>query len=142
MKIGKNSEINMNLYVFNYKGIKIGSHSHINRSCFIDARAGVTIGNNVSISHNVSIITGSHDIQSINFSGVFRPIKIDDYVWIGINSTILQGVHIGKGAVVAAGSVVTKDIPPYTIVGGVPAKIISTRIKNINYQCKWEDYFV
>ena len=142
MKIGINSVINMGLYTFSMKNIIIGNDTHINRNCFLDARGHIFIGNNVSISHNVSIITGSHDYNSSRFYGSYLPIRIDDYVWIGINATVLQNVHISKGAVIAAGSVVTKDVPPYAIVGGIPAKIIGYRNKNLSYKCKWETPFV
>ena len=103
---------------------------------------GITIGDNVSISHNVSIVTGGHDLNSRDFVGVFKPIEISNYVWIGLNVTILQGITIGKGAVVAAGSVVTKDIPSYAIVAGVPAKIIGERNRSLEYRCSWTVPFV
>lgn len=142
MKIGKHSVINMGLHIFSPNKIQIGEYTHINRNCFIDARGTCFIGNNVSISHNVSIVTGSHDCNSLNFYGKYLPIHIGDYAWIGINATILQNVHIGEGAVVAAGSVVTKDVPPYTIVGGVPAKVIGFRNENLDYHCQWKIPFI
>ena len=142
MNISNNSIINMNLYLVNAKQITIGSHTHINRNCFLDGRAGITIGDGVSISHNVSIITGGHDYNSPSFTGRFCPITIGSHVWIGINAIILQGVTIGNGAVIAAGAVVTKDVPPYTVVGGVPAKFICNRNKDLKYQCHWDKPFV
>lgn len=125
-------------YIMNTNRLHIGNYTHINRGCLIDARGGITIQNSVSISHNVSIITGSHDVQSPIFMGVFKPIIIEDYVWIGANATILQGVTLGKGAVISAGAVVTKDVEPYNIVAGVPAKTIGKRTTNLHYQAKWE----
>ena len=142
MKIGRGTMLNMGQYIFNPNKITIGNYTNINRGCFIDGRGGCHIGNSVSISHKVSIVTGSHDANSINFSGIYLPILIKDYAWIGINAVILQGVVIGEGAVVAAGSVVTKDVPAYTIVGGIPAKVIGTRKKNLDYKCKWMIPFV
>lgn len=142
LRVGKQSVINMGLYTFSMNKICIGEYTHINRGCFIDGRGFCFIGNNVSISHNVSIVTGSHDCNTKNFYGKYLPIKIDDYVWIGVNATILQNVHIGKGAVVAAGAVVTKDVPPYAVVGGVPAKIIGKRTDDLDYQCLWKTPFV
>lgn len=134
LKIGS-SFIMKNSYIMTPQKIKIGEHSHINRGCLLDGRGSITIGDNVSISHNVSIITGSHKINAPNFSAKFLPIKIEDYVWIGANATILQNVTIGKGAVICAGAVVTKDIVPYSIVAGVPAKQIGIRNKELNYKC-------
>lgn len=142
IKIGKNSILNMSQYITSPHRISIGENTHINRGCFIDGRGSCFIGNNVSISHNVSLVTGGHDYNSKTFSGIYVPITIKDYAWIGINVTILQGIVIGKGAVVAAGSVVTKDVEDFTIVGGIPAKVIGKRRHDLDYKCKWELPFV
>lgn len=142
MRIGKHSEANMGLYLFAPKNIVIGEYTHINKDCFIDGRGGCTIGNNVSISHRVSIVTGSHDSNNRFFAERHLPIVINDYAWIGVNATILQNVTIGEGAVVAAGAVVTKDVPPFAIVGGVPAKVIGQRNKDLDYHCSWKIPFV
>ncbi len=140
-RIGKGTFIMKKNYFINPNLLTIGEYSHINRDCIIDARGQINIGSSVSVSHRVNIMTGSHDIQSHNFNGVFKPIVINDYVWIGVGATILQGVTIGKGAVVCAGAVVNKDIPDFTIVGGVPAKVLGQRYNNIEYKCKWETPF-
>jgi acetyltransferase-like isoleucine patch superfamily enzyme len=142
MQIGTNTILNMAQYIFSPNLIQIGNNTHINKGCFLDGRGSCIIGNSVSISHNVSIITGSHDAQQKDFRGVYLPIIIKDYAWIGINAIILCGVTIGKGAVVAAGSVVIKDVPDYAIVGGIPAKIIGKRPEELEYECKWTIPFV
>ena len=142
MQIGEGSEINMLQYIISPNHIRIGTYSHINQGCILDARSPILIGNNVSISHRVALMTGGHDFNHKNFAGVFKPIIIHDYVWIGVNATILQGVTIGEGAVVAAGAVVISDVPPYTVVGGVPARIITTRRTDLNYKCKFGVPFV
>lgn len=141
LKIGRHSEINIGVYFLSPYRIRIGHDCHINRKCFLDGRGSIMIGNNVSISHHVSIVTGSHDANSDDFKPLFKPVMIHDYAWIGINATILQGVTIGKGAVVAAGSIVTHDVMENEIVGGVPAKHISTRTSALNYKCRWERFF-
>ena len=100
----------------------------------------LSIGNYCSIAHNVAFILSSDHptnyISTYPFKAMYMgeecgiskgDIIIDDDVWIGYNATILSGVHIGQGAIIAAGSVVTKDVPPYAIVGGVPAKVIKYR---------------
>lgn len=135
MKIGKGSFVMRKCYFMNANLLTIGRYSHINRGCLIDARGKITIGDNVSISHNVNVVTGGHDACSPTFVGIFKPIIIQDYAWIGVGCTILQGVTIGKGAVVAAGAVVTRDVGDYEIVAGIPAKKIGTRPKNLDYHC-------
>ena len=97
---------------------------------------GVKIGNNVCIASYVKLITGSHNINSPEFEAVFSPIVIEDYAWICTGATIIQGVRIGEGAVVAAGAVVTHNVKPYTVVGGVPAKEITTRSRDLEYHPK------
>lgn len=136
-RIGKGSVINMKQYFYHPKALSIGEYTHINRGCILDSRGSITIGNSVSISYNVTILTGGHDAFSPVFAGKFYPVIINDYAWIGAGATILQGVSIGEGAVVAAGAVVTSDVEPYTIVGGVPARKIGERPRNLNYKCEW-----
>lgn len=135
MKIGEKTTINMKTYVLSPKLITIGKSSHINRGDILDGRGGLSIGDNVSISYNVVIMTGSHKVNSETFEGNFKPIIIKDNAWIGVNATILNGITIGRGAVVAAGAVVTKDIENYDIVAGIPATKIAHRNENINYTC-------
>ena len=135
-KIGKRTIIDIGWYVMGQQKLKIGPQCHINRNCMLDARGGLTIGNNVSVSHNVCFVTGSHDYNTPDFKYVDGPIIVDDNVWIGLNVTILKNVHIGEGAVVAAGALVTKDIPPFEVWGGVPAKKIGERTcHEIQYNC-------
>ena len=136
--IGKGSFIMKKNYLLNPNRLTMGSYSHINRGCTIDARGNITIGNNVSISHGVYIMTGSHDHQDKSFIGRFLPISIADYAWVGVGAVVLQGVRIGKGAVVCAGAVVTKDVGDYEIVGGVPAKKIGERTHDLDYLCLWD----
>lgn len=133
LSIKKNSHIDMNAYLIAPRYIKIGENSHINQNCFLDGRGNLTIGNNVSISHYVKLCTGGHDINSPQFIGQHGTIIIEDYCWIGIGAIILKNVRLGEGSVVAAGSVVTKDVLPYEIVGGVPAKTIGHRSTGLVY---------
>ncbi len=123
---------------FVFRGLlDIGENTTINRNCFLDCRGGIIIGNNVSISPNVHLITADHDINKRDFPFQSGLIKIEDYVFVGSRATILKGVKLGKGSVVCAGSVVTKDINDYEIVAGIPAKKIGERIKNLDYSCSW-----
>ncbi|HSJ66766.1 MAG TPA: acyltransferase [Anditalea sp.] len=112
--------------IFVKRGAKliVGNNSRIN-GVHISASAEIIIGNNVRIGPYTIIQDDDfHNVTDTNEAGKKKPIIIEDDVWISSRATILKGVTIGKGAVVGAGSVVTKDIPPYTLVGGVPAKAI------------------
>ncbi len=109
------------------KNISIGRNVFINSGCCFQDQGGITISDNVLIGHNVVLATLNHDMNPDKRGGMFpSPIRIEKNVWIGSNSTILPGVIIRKNAVVAAGAVVTKDVPENTVVGGVPARIIKT----------------
>jgi acetyltransferase-like isoleucine patch superfamily enzyme len=136
VKIGKGSSIHKNAFFYDKK-LQIGVNSTINRKCHLDCRAQISIGNNVSISPECSFITGDHDYNSPNFAYRSAPIYVGDYVWLGTRATILPGVSIGKGAIVCAGAVVTKNVEAYAIVGGVPAKKIGERTQNLTYSARW-----
>lgn len=113
------------LYIDYGKPVTIGRGCFIQQCCTFFGRGCITIGNDVFIGPKVNLITINHDFDPDNRSATYgRPIVIEDKVWIGINATILPGVRIGYGAIVGAGSVVTKDVPPLTIVAGNPARII------------------
>lgn len=93
----------------------------------MQAHAEIRIGNCVVINDGVKLITGSHDITSPTYEHVFTPIVVEDYAWVATDAMVLKGVTIGRGAVVAAGAVVVKDVRPFSVVGGNPAKELSTR---------------
>ena len=107
------------------KNITFGKNVFINAGCHFQDQGGITIGDGVLIGHNVVLATATHDLAPSRSRKLhYKPIVIGDNVWIGSNSVILQGVTIGEWSVIAAGAVVTKDVEPYTIVGGIPAKFI------------------
>jgi maltose O-acetyltransferase len=108
-------------------GASIGRNTRISQGCTIDLRSGLAIGNNVSVSPEVMILAGSHDVHAPRFNDIAGFIAIEDHVWIGARAIVLPGVTLGRGAVVAAGSVVTKNVAPLTIVAGVPAKPVGVR---------------
>lgn len=117
--------------------LKVGKHSQLGPfSVFFTGDNGISIGNDVMISPHCVFAAGNHehrriDIPMMQAGSVSKgPIVIDDDVWIGANCTITDNVRIGKGAVVAANSVVNKNVEPYDIVGGVPASKISSRLNN------------
>lgn len=135
IKIGKGSTIHMWANFFEPKNIQIGEDTIVGNNAFLDGRAPLIIGNHVAVAAEVLIYNSEHNIHSPYFEAHTAPVEIGDYVFIGPRAIILPGVKIGKGAVVAAGAVVTKNVASYTIVGGVPAKKIGQRkIKKLNYR--------
>lgn len=117
----------------NPEGLVIGNGCSIGPKVLLDARKGLKIGKSVTIAYDAIIWTLHHDMNASDFRTIGANTTIDDYAWICSRSIILPGVHIGEGAVVASGAVVTKDVPPYTVVGGIPAKKIGERNQNLNY---------
>ena len=135
VKIDKDSTIHMWCNFFNPVNIKIGKDTIIGDHAFLDGRGELTIGDHVDIASQVLIYNSQHDIETNDFHAVEERVILEDYVFIGPRAIILPGVKIGKGAVVAAGAVVTKDVEPFTIVGGVPAQKIGERQnKNPHYR--------
>ena len=141
LTIGTNSSIHMGCRLYHPWNIVIGDHTVINPFCLLDGRTGLHIGDNVSISERSLILSLEHDPQSPDFAHRRGITKIGDYAWLGMNATILPGITIGKGAVVAAGAVVTKDAGEYEIVGGVPARKIGTRTKDLRYVLDYRKLF-
>jgi acetyltransferase-like isoleucine patch superfamily enzyme len=145
IQIGINSNILMKNYIYNGNEVFIiGKNTTINMECILDRRGGLQIGSFVSISPRVQIYTAGHDINSDSFESVKRGVVIGDYVWIGSNSVVLPGVELSDGVVVLPGSVVTKSFPKNSVIGGVPACILSFRNSNFNpetYQSSWNPWF-
>jgi maltose O-acetyltransferase len=131
MKKNLNNYFEYDIYIADATKLRIGEDCHINENVFIQ---GANIGNYVMIAPNVAILNSTH-----NYENRSTPMKtqggkenlnptIEDDVWIGRNVVIMAGVTLGKGAVIAAGAIVTKDVEPFCVVAGVPAKIIKRRI--------------
>lgn len=119
------------------QNVTLGHHIYINHHVHIDSNSvGIKIGNYVQIAPYVTILNAQHeygrtDIPMFNQKGYkAKPVIIGDDVWIGLHATILPGVCVAKGSVIGAGAVVTKDVAPYTVVGGIPAKFIKSRLKS------------
>lgn len=126
-KIGKGSSIHMGCKFFSLKKLTIGQDTIIGESTFMDGRASVKIGDHVDIASEAMIYNSEHDINSENFSAILAEVEIGDFCFIGPRAIILPGVKIGKGAVIAAGAVVTKNVADFAIVGGAPATVIGER---------------
>ncbi|MDP3987635.1 MAG: DapH/DapD/GlmU-related protein [Candidatus Levybacteria bacterium] len=142
VRIGKNSTIHTGARFYDPQNIAIGDGSIIGEGVVLDGRDKLSIGNHVDIASEVMIYNAEHDIQSPDFFASCEPVEISDYVFIGPRALILPGVKIGKGAVVAAGAVVTKDVSEFSIVGGVPASVIGERkVKDLNYRLGRASWF-
>lgn len=131
-KIGRRVIFYPGIKIFPGRGLCVGDDVNFAYGVLVGTPGGVTIGNRVLLGFGSKLISGNHIVPKgkgqIFGSGYDRkPIQIDDDAWVGANSVILAGVKIGQGAVIAAGSIVTKDVPAFTVVGGVPAKVIKLR---------------
>lgn len=108
-------------------GITIGNGASIGQGVLLDGRKGLTICENAVIACDAILWTLNHDYNNENFCGKGAPVVVEKYAWICSRAIILPGITIGEGAVVASGAVVTKDVPPYAVVAGVPARVIGKR---------------
>lgn len=134
IKIGANSIVHWQARFFDPSRVSIGENCNLGNNIFLDGRRGIQIGNNVATGAEVMIYTLQHDIESPTFEAVGGPVIIEDYVYIGPRAIILPDVHIGYGAVIAAGAVVTKDVPDHAVMGGVPARFLRERTHELNYR--------
>lgn len=145
-KIGKQSYIAPNLKLLNKQlnknQIQIGNNCIINPDCLFDGRVGrIIIKDNVDIARGTWIFTFQHDPHSDYHETKSGNVIIEDHVWIASRVIILPGVTIGRGAVIAAGAVVSRDIPPNSIAGGIPAKVIGERKSKLLYTNNYFPYF-
>jgi putative colanic acid biosynthesis acetyltransferase WcaF len=127
MRIGRNVAILTGTTIIRPERVSIGNGCMIGFDSFIGGEAGIKIGDNVNISSQCLMLGGYHDPDDPNFVAIPKPTVIEDYAWLATRVTVLAGVKIGRGAIVATGAVVTKDVPPYAIVAGVPARKIKER---------------
>lgn len=142
-RIGELSGIQINCRFLNGRKIRIGNRCVINFGSLLDGRKfTISIGDDVSIGPEASILTLGHDPQSPEFADRGGDVVIGDRAWIAYRVIVLPGVTIGEGAVVAAGAVVTKDVDPYTIVAGNPARVIGKRSRDLTYQLNYRPWLL
>lgn len=135
VKIGKGSTIHTGAVFYEPFRISLGEDTIVGENAVLDGRGILSVGNHVAIGSEVMIYNSEHNIEDPEFKAIVDKVIVDDYVFIGPRAIILPGVTIGKGAIIGAGAVVTKDVPPFGIVGGVPAKIIGERKnKDLRYR--------
>jgi acetyltransferase-like isoleucine patch superfamily enzyme len=139
-RIGHGAAVHMGFFVTG-RSIFVGDRTVINRNCYLDGRGGLQIGEDVSISPECYLVSLTHDSNDPDFSAVPKPIRIEKLAWLGARAMILPGVHIGEGAVVGAGAVVTRSVDPYTIVAGNPARKIGERSSSLRYRLRYFPWF-
>lgn len=140
MDIGKNVVIYHGFHIRAPWNIKIGKGTIIGENAFLDGRNGILIGDNVNISSGVFIFTEQHDINDPYFRSAESggQVTVDDRAWLSSRTTILPKVHVGEGSVLASGGLATKDLAPYSLYGGIPAKKIGERSKDLRYEFNGE----
>jgi putative colanic acid biosynthesis acetyltransferase WcaF len=133
IKVDATSNIMMHAWVLQARDITIGPNCIIGPFTTLDGRGGLTIGRNVNIAGEVLTIGGHHVVDSETAEGIVGKVVIEDNAWVAMRATILPGITVGEGAYVAAAALVNRDVEPYTLVGGVPAKKIRDRSRDIRY---------
>ena len=139
--IGRDTWILRGTTVLWISGLTVGNDCNIGFRCMLDARGTITVGDHVVIASDTHFITATHDIESPDFVAVIKPITVEDYVWIASRATLLCGTSIGRGAVVAACSLINRDVPSMQVVGGVPAKEIGSRTSTPQFKTTWRPLF-
>jgi maltose O-acetyltransferase len=141
--MGRGTNIQMGCRILHGHKINLGERNVVNFGCMLDGRRfSIRTGNDVSIGPEAAILTLGHDPQSSAFADRGGDVVIGDRAWIGYRAIILPGITIGEGAAVAAGAVVTRDVEPFTIVAGVPAKKIGERQRDLNYHLHFAPFLV
>lgn len=140
VKLGRESSILSGVRISEVGNIEIGEYSIINNDCCLDNRGKIIIGSHVSVSYGVLILTAGYYINDPKFGVYILDVLIEDYVWICSRCIINPGVKVRRGAVVLPGSVVTKDVEEFTVVGGAPAKKIRERSKIIDHEITWDPF--
>jgi acetyltransferase-like isoleucine patch superfamily enzyme len=140
IRIGQKTSVHRGCRFYAPRNVRIADHTIINRDVLLDGRSGLEIGENVSISEGAMILTLEHDPNSPEFAARGAQVVIGDYVFVGARAIILPGVTLGRGAVVAAGAVVRRDVLEYQIVGGVPARPIGQRSPDLRYRLDYQKF--
>ena len=142
-EMGRGVYIARNVDIRKPRNIIIGDNVIINKRVLLDGRGGVLkIGDNVDIAQDVNIWTLTHDPNDSNHAPIGKPVTIESHVWIGARSTIMPGVSIQQGAVIGTNAVVTKNVGPLDIVGGIPAKVIGRRNNQLQYEFKYNPWLI
>lgn len=135
---GEGSSVDMRCRFLNGRKVRLGARTILNFGTLMDGRIyPVETGHDVSIGPAAVLLTLGHDAHCPHFRDTGGPVVVGDYAWIGYGALVCPGVRIGEGAVVGAGSVVSRDVPPWTVVAGNPARPISTRVMDPRYTLRY-----
>ena len=129
--------ISLGVEVWRGGELSMARRSVIGQRCYVDARAGIRLDSDAGVSREACLLTATHVPDDPDFAGTLAPIHLERHAWIGMRALLLPGVRIGEGAIVAAGAVVTRDVEPYTIVAGNPAKPLRKRREPMRYELDW-----
>lgn len=141
--MGNYTNVQMHCRFLHGRNVHIGNRVVVNFGTLLDGRRHeIKIGNNVSIGPKATVLTLGHDPASAYFSDKGGAVAIEDHVWLAYGSIILPGTTIGKGAIVAAGAVVSKDVEPYSIMAGNPARCIGQRPDDLNYELDYRPFLI
>jgi acetyltransferase-like isoleucine patch superfamily enzyme len=132
-KIGKGVVIYPGFEIRDPWNLEIHRGTILGHGCILDCRAGIFIGENVNFSSQVAVWTAQHDPQSATFAVEYSSVKIENRAWLSFRATVLPGVTIHEGAVLAAHAIATKDLPAFSIAGGIPARVIGARNPSLTY---------
>ncbi len=139
--IGRDVAIFRGTTILDPANLTIGDNCAIGWRCVLDARGGITIGRNVNISSDVQLITADHDPDARDFRARLAPIAIESRSWLATGVIVLKGVTVHEGAIAAAGATVVGDVDAFTIVGGVPARVIGKRTQDLDYEINFRPRF-
>lgn len=140
---GAGSGVQMGCRFLNGRKVHLGRRTVVNFGCTFDGRVHpISVGNDVSIGPEATILTLGHDPMASDFADHGGPVVIEDRVWIGYRAIVLPGISIGEGAVIAAGAVVTQDVAPFSIVAGVPARVVGTRTRELDYTLEYKPWLL
>lgn len=141
--LGKGTSVQLNCRFLNGRKVTLGERNVINFGCLFDGRKfAIRTGDDVSIGPEAAILTLGHDPQSPEFADRGGEVIVGSRAWIGYRAVILPGIEIGEGAVVGAGAVVTKNVAPFTIVAGNPARPIGKRSEDLTYQLNFSPFLM
>lgn len=141
--LGPGTSVQLGTRFLNGRKVHLGRRNVVNFDCLLDGRVyEIRTGSDVSIGPEAAILTLGHDPQAEDFRNRGGPVVIGERVWIGYRAIVMPGVAIGDGAVIGAGTVVTRNVEPYAIMAGVPARKVGERTRSLNYELDYDPFLL